>query len=68
MRGARRAYAKALHLRPDQGSLWGDAGASFYLESQLRRGLAQSAKQEEQPAALRSSAERLIRGAAIPKT
>lgn len=63
MRGARQAYAKALHLRPDQGSLWGDAAAPFYLESQLRRAVAHSAEPREHPLSLRSSAERLIRGA-----
>ena len=70
MRGARQAYAKALHLCPDQGSLWGDAAAPFYLESQLRRAVSvcsqsvsQSAEPGEQPPALHYLAERLIRGA-----
>ena len=39
MHKARRAYQKALHLSPDQGSLWGDLGATFYHEAQrLLRG------------------------------
>ena len=33
---ARRAYQKALHLAPQQGSLWGDLAATFYHEAQLR--------------------------------
>ena len=68
MRAARRAYAKALHLRPDQGSAWGDAAAAFYLESQLRRATAQSAVDAEHLRVLRSTAERLTRGARPVKT
>ena len=36
MHKARRAYQKALHLAPQQGSLWGDLAATFYHEAQLR--------------------------------
>lgn len=63
MRAARRDYAKALHLRPDQGSAWGDAAAAFYLESQLLRATVQSAVDADQLLVLRSTAERLTRGA-----
>ena len=60
MHKARRAYQKALHLAPDQGSLWGDLGATFYHEAQLRR--VHSRLQPELAQQLRGKAERLLRG------
>ena len=60
MHKARRAYQKALHLAPDQGSLWGDLGATFYHEAQLRR--VHPRLQPEMAQQLRGKAERLLRG------
>jgi superkiller protein 3 len=71
VRRARAAYAKALHLHPAQAGAWQDAGATFYLERQLRRahpgvkdcgapahgGAAQTLE------ALAAAAERSLRGA-----
>lgn len=60
MKAARRAYAKALHLAPGQGSLWGDVSATFYHEAQLRR--AHPKLDPNQAHHLRGTAETLMRG------
>ncbi|KAL3133073.1 hypothetical protein ABBQ38_006975 [Trebouxia sp. C0009 RCD-2024] len=60
MKASRRAYARALHLAPAQGSLWGDVSATFYHEAQLRR--AHPKLDPHQAHHLRASAEALIRG------
>lgn len=60
MMTARRAFAKALHLAPRQGSSWGDVSATFYHEAQLRR--AHPRLDPNQAHQLRTSAERLMRG------
>lgn len=60
MKAARRAYAKALHLAPGQGSLWGDVSATFYHEAQLRR--AHPKLDPNQAHYLRGTAETLMRG------
>lgn len=60
MTAARRAYSKALHLRPGLGSAWGDLAAGFYHEAQLRRAATQFEPHQAQ--ALRAAAERLIKG------
>ncbi|KAK9814136.1 hypothetical protein WJX72_001132 [[Myrmecia] bisecta] len=60
MQSARRAYAKALHLAPSTAELWGDAGATFYHEAQLRR--AHASLHAQNAPALRSAGKRLIRG------
>ena len=60
MRTARRAYAKALHLAPGQGSFWGDVSATFYHEAQLRR--AHPKLDPKHAHQLRALAESLIRG------
>ena len=62
MQTGRRAYLKALHLSPEQGSLWGDFGATFYHEAQLRR--AHPRLDPSQAPALRAAAEKLLRGIA----
>ena len=64
MRAARRAYARALHLAPGQGSLWGDVSATFYHEAQLRR--AHPKLNPNQAHSLRKSAETLMRGLCSP--
>lgn len=62
MQTARRAYLKALHLAPQQGSLWGDLAATFYHEAQLRRAHPQLNPSKAKP--LRAAAEKLMRGVA----
>lgn len=64
MKAARRAYAKALHLAPGQGSLWGDVSASLYHEAQLRRAHPKLEPHQAHP--LRASAEALMRGQCFP--
>lgn len=63
MKGARRAYAKALHLAPGQGSLWGDVSATFYHEAQLRR--AHPKLDPNRAHHLRRTAEALMRGQSL---
>ncbi|KAL0025266.1 hypothetical protein WJX77_012112 [Trebouxia sp. C0004] len=60
MQTARRAYLKALHLAPQQGSLWGDLAATFYHEAQLRRVHPQLDPSKAKP--LREAAEKFMRG------
>ena len=62
MQTARRAYVKALHLAPQQGSLWGDLAATFYHEAQLRR--AHPQLDPSKAKLLRAAAEKLMRGVA----
>ena len=63
MQTARRAYLKALHLAPKQGSLWGDLAATFYHEAQLRRAHPQLDPSMAKP--LRAAAEKLMRGITV---
>ena len=61
VRQARLAYARSLHLRPNRAGAWGDAGASMYLESQLRR--AHPSLAATDAGGLRAASERAVRGA-----
>jgi tetratricopeptide (TPR) repeat protein len=62
---ARRAYLKALHLRPSSAPAWHDVACAFYHESQLQRAhsAAANAGATAPPAALRTAAEACLRGA-----
>lgn len=62
---ARRAYARALHLKPDRGSTWGDTACAFYTEAQLRR--AHSRLRPQGAEVLYAAAERCAKGA-VPLT
>lgn len=62
---ARRAYARALHLKPDRDSAWGDTASAFYIEAQLRR--AHSRLHPEGAQVLYAAAERCAKGA-VPLT
>ena len=62
---ARRAYARALHLKPDRGSAWGDAASAYYIEAQLRR--AHSRLHPEAAKVLYAAAEGCAKGA-VPLT
>ncbi len=64
VREARRAYARSLHLQPTSAGAWGDVGASFYLESQLRR--AHPVLAVTDASGLRAASERAVRGATRP--
>lgn len=57
---AQRAYAAALHLAPGAAGAWGDLALAYFAEAQLRRAHRHFAPQ--QALALRSKAERLLRG------
>ena len=57
---ARRAYAAALHLAPGAAGAWGDLALAYFAEAQLRRAHRHFAPQQAH--ALRSEAERLLRG------
>ena len=54
---------KALHLAPQQGSSWGDLGATFYHEAQLRRAHPRLDPSQAKP--LRAAAEKLMRGSRV---
>lgn len=60
---ARRAYAKAVHMKPSRGSAWGDAASALYIEVQLWRSHSRL-RPEDAPALLEAS-ERCIRGVAL---
>ena len=60
MQTSRKAYLKALHLAPGQGSLWGDLGATVYHEAQLRR--AHPRLEPSKAPDLRAAAEKIMRG------